>query len=210
MLYAIIILNNRKIDSQNVTSVFCSIKNWRRQLIGTKGRNLRKKSSSTTCNFCVCFSCAFFTLVHSYRSLPFCSGQHCKGGFTLPESSSTKVCHLRAGSCDNSVVECIHWYARHSHENMQREFTNMAAHRTARTQEECTTQFGWRCFGSGTAFTDAGNWDQHYSRGMHVAWHLSSVIRQQLMIKGHNSLPGCILCHFICSILYIYVVNILF
>ena len=30
------------------------------------------------------------------------------------------------------------------------------------------------------------------------------------MIKGHNSLPGCILCHFICSILYIYVVNILF
>lgn len=126
----------RKIDSQNVTSVFCCIKNWRRQLIGTKARNLRKKSSST---FCVCFSCApFFTLVHSYRSLPFCSGQHCKGGFTLPESSSTKVCHLRAGSCDNSVVECIHWDARSSHEKREREFTNMAAHRTARTQEECT------------------------------------------------------------------------
>ena len=53
MLYAIILLNNRKIDSPNVTSVFCCIKNWRRQLIGTKGRNLRKKSSSTISNFCV-------------------------------------------------------------------------------------------------------------------------------------------------------------
>lgn len=52
-LNAIILLNIRKIDSQNVTSVFCCIKNWRRLLIGTKGRNLRKSELSTMPSKCM-------------------------------------------------------------------------------------------------------------------------------------------------------------
>ena len=110
-----------------------------------------------------CFSCAFLLSPFLQESPPFVAAE---GGFTLPESSSTKVCHLRAGSGHNTVVDCIHWDAWGSHENTRREFTNTATDRTARTQEECTTQFCWRCFGTGTAFTHVGNWDQHYSRGM--------------------------------------------
>ena len=53
MLNAIILLNIRKIDSQNVTSVFCYIKSWKRLLIGIKGRNLRKSELSTMPSKCM-------------------------------------------------------------------------------------------------------------------------------------------------------------
>ena len=34
------------------------------------------------------FQLCLFTLVHSYRSLPFCSGQHCKGGLIAKYATS--------------------------------------------------------------------------------------------------------------------------
>jgi len=55
MLYVInqcTFLHTRKTDSQNVISVFCCVKNWRRQLIGSKGRSLRKSELSTMPSKC--------------------------------------------------------------------------------------------------------------------------------------------------------------
>lgn len=172
MLYAIILLNNRKIDSQNVTSVFCCIKNWRRQLIGTKGRNLRKKSSSTISNFCVSlFQLCLFYFSPFLQESPLLLWPTLQRWIYPPWKQSMPpqgwVLWQFSGGVHSLRCSKQTW-------NTQREFTNMAAHRNARTQEECTTQFCWRCFGSGTAFTDVGNWDQHYSRGMHAAWHLST------------------------------------
>ena len=109
------------------------------------------------------FQLCLFTLVHYYRSLPFCSGQHCKGGLIYPPWKQSMppqgwVLWQFSGGAHSLRCSKQTW-------NTQREFTNMAAHRTARTHEECTTQFCWRCFGSGTAFTDVGNC-QRYARSL--------------------------------------------